>query len=791
MGYFIFNPSIIYPERIDLMKAVVMAGGEGSRLRPLTCNIPKPMARILGRPILGYIFEALDSGGVTQANVTLGYLPHIIEDEFGEKFGNMKLKFIREDEPLGTAGGVKAAAEGFDEPFFVVSGDALCDFDFAKIMDYHKASGAKITIVATKKSDPREFGVVKVGKENRIYGFIEKPSWSQAVSNLANTGVYVVNPECLSLIPKNKKYDFARDLFPLMLERDMPIYCYNTDSYWCDVGNIATYMECQSDIFDGRMKPLCNKIADGIYCPEKLPTGDYSIVPPVYIGRNAEICDGAVIGPYAVVDDNCYIGENAKVRYSAILENACLSRGSAVTGALVCSGAALKKGASMFENSVAGSGSIIGENAAVKPGVLVWPGKIIAKETNVSDNVRYGNIRTGLMNENGFCEDGGARLTPEACVRIGAAVGSTRNGSKCGLATDGSRSAQVLRHAVVSGILGVGGSVWDFGCCFEAQLNFLVNFCGLGSGMFISGKDKKEIRICGEGGLSIPRFFERSIESYINKGEIRETDEKSIKELNEMSSVGLIYKQELLKTAPYGLSGLGARVVCENPIAKNMLVSALKKLGCTDDGEFIIELSPSGTSARIIRNGNETEYEKILAICCLNEMKNGRDISVPYDAPGFLDALAGDCGKRVYRYLSTPADDSDSVARRLAAKQIFVRDGLFLAIKLLSVMKERECGFDDLLSELPESYIIRKTVPIGFSPADLAGLVGEEKISLTNGFEGIRLVRSKGRLLIVPERDGEKVRICAEADSMEAACELCGDIEDLINSINLLDNNIK
>ncbi len=773
------------------MKAVVMAGGEGSRLRPLTCTLPKPMARILGRPILGYIFDSLDSCGVTQANVTLGYLPHIIENEFGNKFGKMKLNFIREDEPLGTAGGVKAAAQGFEEPFIVISGDALCDFDFKKITEFHKSSGAMVTIVATGKSDPREYGVIKVGRDKRVGGFIEKPSWSQAVSNLANTGVYVVSPECLSLIPKNKKYDFARDLFPLMLERDMPIYCYNTDDYWCDVGNIATYMECQRDVFEGKIKRIFSVNSDGIYCPEKLPSGNYSIIPPVYIGKNTELCDGAVIGPYAVIDNNCYVGENVKVRYSTVLENACLSRDSAVTGALVCSGAALKKGASMFENSVAGSGSIIGENASVRPNVLVWPGKIIGKETSVSDNVKYGNIRSGLMNENGFCEDGGARLTPEVCVRIGAAVGNTRNGSRCGIATDGSKSAQVLRHAIVSGLLGVGASVWDFGNCFESQLNFLVNFCGLGSGLFISGNDKKEIRICGEGGLSIPRFFERSIESYISKGEIREIDEKSVKELNEMSSVCLIYKQELIKSAPYGLSGLGARVKCDNPIAQNMLESVLKKLGCIDDDNFVIEISPSGTSAKVIHNSNEVEYEKLLAVCCLNEMRNGRDISVPYDAPGFLDALAGDLGKRVYRYLSTPADDSDSVARRLAAKQIFVRDGLFLAVRLLSVMKERETTFEELLSELPESYIIKKTVPIGFSPAYIAGLVGEEKISLTNEFEGIELVRSKGKLLIIPERSGEKVRICAEAQSMEAATELCGEIEDLLNNVNLLDNNIK
>ena len=164
-------------------------------------------------------------------------------------------------------------------------------------------------------------------------------------------------------------------------------------------------------------------------------------------------------------------------------------------------------------------------------------------------------------------------------------------------------------------------------------------------------------------------------------------------------------------------------------------------------------------------------------------MRNGRDIAVPYDAPGFLDALALDCGKKVYRYLSTPADNSDSLARRLAAKQVFVRDGLFLAVKLLSVMKERECTLEKLIAELPEKYIIRKTVHIGFSPADIAGLVGEEDISLTNDFEGIKLKREKGKLLIIPERSGDKVRILAEADTMEAATELCEGIEELFKNI--------
>lgn len=250
-----------------------------------------------------------------------------------------------------------------------------------------------------------------------------------------------------------------------------------------------------------------------------------------------------------------------------------------------------------------------------------------------------------------------------------------------------------------------------------------------------------------------------------------------------MASFRLIYRQELLKQAPYGLKSIGITVKCENKIIENLMNSVLSSLGCNLNGEIILSINENGTEISANSGGTEYEYEKLLAVCCLNEMRNGRDIAVPYDAPGFLDALALDCGKKVYRYLSTPADNSDSLARRLAAKQVFVRDGLFLAVKLLSVMKEKECTLEELIAELPEKYIIRKTVHIGFSPADIAGLVGEEDISLTNDFEGIKLKREKGKLLIIPERSGDKVRILAEADTMEAATELCEGIEELFKNI--------
>lgn len=763
------------------MKAVIMAGGEGSRLRPLTCTLPKPMAKILGKPIIEYIFDSLISGGVTQAAVTLGYLPHVIENAYESGYKNLKLDFIREDEPLGTAGGVRNAAADFDEPFVVISGDALCDFNIEKIMTYHKASGAMITVVAKNTKDPREYGIVKVGEENRVVGFVEKPSWTQAVSNLANTGVYIVNPECLKLIPKGKKYDFAADLFPLMLERDMPIYCYHTDDYWCDVGNIEAYLKCQRDAFDGKIRPSVNAVASGVYAKNKLPEGDYSIVPPVYIGYDVEISDGAVIGPYAVVDDSCYIGANAKVRYCAVLENSSLAAGASVTGALVCSGSALKKSAEMFENSVVGSGSVIGENASIKPNVLVWPGKLISSGASVSSNVKYGSVRAEFLGENGV-DSRNSRLDSVDCVRLGSAIGSAMKGRKVGVASDGSRCAEVMKLAVVSGLAGTGVSVWDFGECFEAQLKFLVNYCGLEGGVFVCGANGRAVKICGEGGLSVPRYLEREIEMRLQKNEFRETDDGEIKEICDMPSVRPLYARELEKQAPYGLHGIGVTVKSSNESIRAVLSGCLSRLGAVENSGLVLNIDSSGTHLSAEMPNGKVEYEKLLAVCCLHEMKNGRNVAVPYDAPGFLDSLAESCGKTVLRYLSVPADNSDLAARRLAVKQIFVRDALFLAVKLLSVMKEREISLDELLTELPRKYIVKKTIAIGFSPVYLASLAGDGAEVKRNGFEGVRLIKSNGRLLIIPERNGDRVRILAEADTMEAADELCADIEEILNS---------
>ena len=761
------------------MKAIVMAGGEGSRLRPLTCTVPKPMVRVLGKPILAYIFDLLLRHGAEEAAVTLGYLPEVIPAAFPDGYRSLPLRFVREEQPLGTAGSVKHAAGVQEAPFLVISGDAMCNFDLTKILAYHNATGAKITIVAVDAADPREYGLLRTDAENRVTGFLEKPAWSQAVSRKANTGVYIVNPECLDLIPRGRYYDFAGDLFPLMLERDMPIYCYHADAYWCDVGNIDAYLRCQQEVMQGAMPPPCRQPAPGIFAETALPPGEYTLRPPVYIGPDVRIGAHAEIGPFAVLDQGASLGAESKVCYGAVLENAVVEAQAHVTGALVCAGAMVQTGAALFENSVAGAGSVIGAQAEIRPQVLIWPGKKIPRDAVVDDNIKYGSVRTRYLSADGVDESGGGRLNAATCVRLGSAVAAAMQGRPVGLACDGSARGAAMAQALGCGLTDVGSPVLDFGDCFEAQFRYLVQHCGLGAGIFAFGGPQRALHFCGENGLPVTRAFERSVESGMLHADFREAPDASLCSVQAVGAAKQLYKYAMLRLAPLGLHGTAASVRCENGSVTAILSSALRMMGCAEDERLRFVLSPDGLQLSALLDGMEISQDRLLTVCCYHALRSGRDVAVPYDAPMVLDDLAAECGRSVLRYLRTPADDADAAARRLAAEQGFVRDGSFLAVQLLSVMRVRDCPLETLLEELPARFVAARTVPLGFAPSALAETVGGTPEG-SNYFEGVRLTKREGKLLFVPECAGDRVRILAEADSMEAADALCMDAAALI-----------
>jgi len=233
------------------MKAVVMAGGEGNRLRPLTSNQPKPMVPVVGKPCMEHILELLREHGMNEVIVTVAFLPQAIRSYFGEgETLGMQIGYSVEESPLGTAGSVRLTAKQLDETFLVISGDALCDVDLSALVAFHNERGAAVTIGLKSVDNPLEFGIVVTDEEGRVERFLEKPSWGQVFSDTINTGIYVMEPEVLKHVPGDRPYDFSKELFPYLLEMGRPIYGYVMDGYWQDIGNLDQFRQANFDALE-------------------------------------------------------------------------------------------------------------------------------------------------------------------------------------------------------------------------------------------------------------------------------------------------------------------------------------------------------------------------------------------------------------------------------------------------------------------------------------------------------------------------------------------------------------
>lgn len=757
-----------------------MAGGEGTRLRPLTCDTPKPMMPLCGRPILEYILELLARCGVTEAAVTLKYLPDEIREHFpGNVYRGIRLDFVVEEEPLGTAGSVKNAARDYREPFIVISGDAMCDYELDKIIKFHRATGAAATIAVARVEDPREYGLVRFDRENRVQSFIEKPGWGQAVCNTANTGIYILDPACLELIPEGKKFDFARDLFPAMMAAGQPLFAYQATGYWCDIGDIQSYVTCQRDMLCGRVQcRMTPQLSQGIHCVSDLPPGDYSIEPPVYLGADVTVEEGAVLGAYTVVGDGCHIGRGAKVRGSILMRGSEISAHATLVDAVVGAGAYVGKGASVFEGGVLGASSMVRENACIRQNVLVWPHKIIDPGTVLSENCKYGGGTLHVFSDNGINPE--LSFSPEVCVRIGEALASAQSGRRIGIACEGSRASRARKLAVTAGMMMCGSHVWDFGDCFEAQLMFFTAFCNLSTGVFLTDAQGGGLHLFDAGGFPIRRSAERDIETRLRKADYSRCAEDRCRDISDMSSVRMMYRQELCRQAEEGLGGASVRIESPSDHIRRVMEDCLTRLGCQQGQGTRFVIHPSGTTAAAYsESGRRVEWESLLALCCREQWESGTDVALPYSAPGYLDHLAAEYGKKVLRYPEAPIGDEDREARDVGLKQQWVRDALFMVIHVIKLMAEQRCTLDELVASLPDVSIFRREIDAPVSPSALYELLGAPGGDLGAG-EGIVLRRGSGRVMITPSRTGSRFRVLSESPSMETARELCLDICELV-----------
>jgi mannose-1-phosphate guanylyltransferase len=356
------------------LPAVILVGGEGTRLRPLTERTRKDMLPLVDRPQLAYTFEHLRRHGVRRGIVSCGYLPAQIREHFGDAYGDLELEYRVEDEPLGTGGAVAFAAQGLDETFFALNGDSLREADLDALVAFHRERGAQATILLTPVDDPSRYGLVHVDDDGRVEAFLEKPRPEEIDTNLINAGLYVLEPEVLELVPPGRAVSIEREVFPALAERGA-VYGIALPGYWLDIGTPASYLQAHRDVLGRVFRTEAGETVgeDLTYVhPSAHVEAEARLVPPVYVGAGAVLEAGARVGAFAT------IGAGARLAAGATVENAVVGAGAEIGADAV------------VESAILGEAARIGRGSRVTGLTVVGPGAVVGAGNDLDYATRVG-----------------------------------------------------------------------------------------------------------------------------------------------------------------------------------------------------------------------------------------------------------------------------------------------------------------------------------------------------------------------------------------------------------------
>ncbi|MDQ4003005.1 MAG: sugar phosphate nucleotidyltransferase [Actinomycetota bacterium] len=523
------------------MKAVIMAGGQGTRLRPLTSNLPKPMIPIVNVPCMEHIVRLLEKHGLTDIVVTLQFLPEEIQNYFGDGSDwGVNLSYSIEAAPAGTAGSVKLAEEHLkDDRILVISGDALTDCDLTRALRFHEEKGAEATMVLKSVENPLDFGIVITEDDGRISRFLEKPTWGQVFSDTVNTGIYVLEPLVLGEIPADGEYDFSKELFPKLLDEERSLYGFITEDYWEDIGTLEQFMRAQRDILDGKMKgtrPPGMRLRENVYVGERAQVDDEELIGPVVIGENVRVGEGARISPYSVIADNVVISAGATVERSVVAEGSYVGEGAELIDTLVGRHSYVQERARILERSALGEDVIVGEGATIAPDVKIFPHKTVESGANVIQSLIYETMGLrSVFKGGGVSGKFNVDLTPEFVIRLASSFGTELDpGVTVTLGRDSSRPAQVVKRAMTSALLGTGVNVRDLRAAHTGVVRHDVLAGKSSAGAHVRAgedQDDAEILFFASDATPMTESDQRSIEKVFVREEYRRAHADDVGEL--------------------------------------------------------------------------------------------------------------------------------------------------------------------------------------------------------------------------------------------------------------------
>ncbi len=570
-----------------------MAGGEGTRLRPMTANQPKPLLPVANRPIMEHVLRLLKKHGFEETVVTVQFLAALVRNYFGDgEDVGMSLQYATEEMPLGTAGSVKNAEDALrDDSFLVISGDALTDLDLSEMVRFHKDNGALVTVGLTRVPDPLEFGIVIADEDGRIQRFLEKPTWGQVFSDTVNTGVYIMEPEVLAEVRPKESVDWSHDVFPKLLKRGAPMFGYVSDRYWEDVGTLESYLKAQADVLNKKVHTDIAgfEVSPGIWVAEGADVDpDAVLTGPLCIGDYAKIEAGAHLREYSVIGANVVVKEGAFIHRAVVHNNVFVGQGTTLRGCVIGKNTDVMRLARIEETAVVGDECVIEPEAYVSAGVKVYPFKTIEAGAVVNTSVIFESRgQRTLFGQRGVSGLINVEVTPELCVRLASAYATVlRKGSTVTTSRDASRAARTLKRAVQAALNASAINVMDLEALPLPVARFETARADYSGGVVLrttpGDTQSIDIMFVDESGVDLSPTAQRRLERVFSRQEFRRAFPGEIAELSYPPRVVEFYTHELLRCVDLnGVRGAGLKVVadCAGGTVSLVLPTLLGRIG--------------------------------------------------------------------------------------------------------------------------------------------------------------------------------------------------------------------
>jgi mannose-1-phosphate guanylyltransferase/phosphomannomutase len=827
------------------MKAVVMAGGEGTRLRPLTSNQPKPMVPVVGKPCMEHILELLREHGLDEVIVTVAFLPQAIRTYFGqgETLG-MEISYSVEESPLGTAGSVRLAARQLDDTILVISGDALCDVDLTELITFHQERGAAVTIGLKSVDNPLEFGIVVTDEEGRIERFLEKPSWSQVFSDTINTGIYVLEPEVLRHVPTDRPYDFSKELFPYLLEMGRPLYGYVLDGYWQDIGNLDQFRQANFDALEEnvRLNIPGIRIRGNVWLGEGVDIADLEqIEGPAYIGNYCRVAPGATVGSHSVLSNSVTLRERARTTRSVIDASTHIGRSSLIEGAILGRSCDIRSHVRIHEGVAIGDEVTIGSESVIMPGVRIYPYKEVESGSHIHDSLIWeSRASTRLFGRDGVAGLVNVDLTPDVAVRVAAALGTAlKRGARVAASRESSSACRMIKRAMISGFTSAGLEVADLRVLPAAVARHLLKTEGYAAGFHVgtslADPEVVQIRFFEQPGIQLSPAMQKEIEKNYTRGELRRAAFGDIGGISYPARVRESYAQDLLDSLDVeAIRTRGYRLVVDYgfsaasfvlPLLLGPLgVEAVSAHGFTtdrsDSGSTLLreaigqvkQLVPAvGADLGVIldraaerlylvdERGREIPVEQSLLLFLRLIGTNGQrgKLAFPITVTSEVDRLLEGTGLEIIRspaslgdLTKAAAEDGVIFAGAVGGGYVFPEflpayDAIASLCKLLELLAPVRRPVSELVADLPRSTLVHRQVPCPWALKGVVMRVLTERLRdrELDLLDGIKVYEERGWAQILPDPDEPLVHIYAEGRTEEESNALEAEFRAMVEEI--------